>query len=341
MLALTLMLVALARPQAGARAEEVITEGRRYSSRYRYFEQHEDGGFQSPRTGFTPPRRWWLSSYRSRPHDRLGMVVFAARAITKCPLTLDHDILLTLLDDVEIGSIEDGTAIGTALATSVNRLKDSEAKSRIIILLTDGVNNRGEIDPLTAAELAKTFGIKTYTVGAGKEGYAPYPFEDPRRGTVYQDVLVEIDEETLQKIADITGGKYFRATDAESLVDVYSEIDTMEKTEIEQKQYVQYTELAPYFLMVAFGLLDDGDAFVPHTFAEESLMQFGETNAFYLLFLLPLLVGFFVWAKRRKQKAAARFGELALVAKLAAYGIAGSGSSEIRALSRGRFSSSS
>ena len=165
----------------------------------------------------------------TRPHDRLGMVVFAARAITKCPLTLDHDILLTLLDDVHIGSIEDGTAIGTALATSVNRLKDSPAESRIIILLTDGVNNRGEIDPLTAAELAKTFGIKTYTVGAGTEGYAPYPFEDPMYGTVYRDILVEIDEETLQKIADVTGGQYFRATDAESLAEVYKEIDAMEK----------------------------------------------------------------------------------------------------------------
>jgi Ca-activated chloride channel family protein len=191
----------------------------------------------------------------TRPHDRLGMVVFAARAITKCPLTLDHDILLTLLDDVHIGSIEDGTAIGTALATSVNRLKDSQAESRIIILLTDGVNNRGEIDPLTAAELAKTFGIKTYTVGAGTEGYAPYPFEDPMYGTVYRDILVEIDEETLEKIADVTGGQYFRATDAESLAEVYKEIDAMEKTEIEQKQYVRYTELAPYFMAVALGLL--------------------------------------------------------------------------------------
>lgn len=183
------------------------------------------------------------------------MVVFAARAITKCPLTLDHDVLLTLLEDVRIGSIEDGTAIGTALATSVNRLKDSAAKSRIIILLTDGVNNRGEIDPLTAAELARTFGIKVYTVGAGKEGYAPYPFEDPLYGTVYQEILVEIDEESLEKIADITGGKYFRATDAESLARVYEEIDSLEKTEIEQRRYVRYTELAPYLLSAALGLL--------------------------------------------------------------------------------------
>ncbi len=254
MLTLTLMLVALARPQAGARAEEVITEGVDILLAIDISSSMKTEDFR-PKNRLHAAKEVVAEFIQSRPHDRLGMVVFAARAITKCPLTLDHDILLTLLDDVEIGTIEDGTAIGTALATSVNRLKDSDARSRIIILLTDGVNNRGEIDPLTAAELAKTFGIKTYTVGAGKEGYAPYPFEDPRRGTVYQDVLVEIDEETLQKIADITGGKYFRATDAESLVEVYSEIDTMEKTEIEQKQYVQYTELAPYFLMVAFGLL--------------------------------------------------------------------------------------
>jgi Ca-activated chloride channel family protein len=254
MLTLTLMLIALARPQSGARAEEVITEGVDILLAIDISSSMKTEDFR-PKNRLHAAKEVVAEFIQSRPHDRLGMVVFAARAITKCPLTLDHDILLTLLDDVEIGSIEDGTAIGTALATSVNRLKDSEARSRIIILLTDGVNNRGEIDPLTAAELAKTFGIKTYTVGAGKEGYAPYPFEDPLRGTVYQDVLVEIDEETLQKIADITGGKYFRATDAESLVEVYKEIDTMEKTEIEQKQYVQYTELAPYFLMVAFGFL--------------------------------------------------------------------------------------
>ncbi len=181
MLALTLMLVALARPQSGARAEEVITEGVDILLAIDISSSMKTEDFR-PKNRLHAAKEVVAEFIQSRPHDRLGMVVFAARAITKCPLTLDHDILLTLLDDVEIGSIEDGTAIGTALATSVNRLKDSEAKSRIIILLTDGVNNRGEIDPLTAAELAKTFGIKTYTVGAGKEGYAPYPFEDPLRG---------------------------------------------------------------------------------------------------------------------------------------------------------------
>lgn len=253
-MALTLALLALARPQTGASREDVVSEGVDILLAI-------DVSGSMKTVDFKPENRLHVAKQvvadfvRSRPHDRLGMVVFAARALTKCPLTLDHEVLLTLLEDVRIGSIEDGTAIGTALATSVNRLKDSAAKSRILILLTDGVNNRGEIDPLTAAELARTFGIKVYTVGAGKEGYAPYPFEDPLYGTVYQEILVEIDEETLEKIAEITGGKYFRATDAESLARVYEEIDSLEKTEIEQRRYVRYTELAPYLLATALGLL--------------------------------------------------------------------------------------
>jgi len=254
MLALSLVLVALARPQAGARSEEVITEGVDILLAIDISSSMKTEDFK-PRNRLYVAKEVVADFIRSRPHDRIGMVVFAARALTKCPLTIDHDVLQTLLEDVQIGSIEDGTAIGTAIATSVNRLKESQAKSRIIILLTDGVNNRGEIDPLTAAELAKTFGIKIYTVGAGRDGFAPFPFEDPVYGTVYQNVRVEIDEETLQKIAQLTEGKYFRATDADSLAEVYREIDALEKTEIEQKEYVRYTELAPYFMTVALGLL--------------------------------------------------------------------------------------
>lgn len=254
MLALSLVLIAIARPQAGARSEEVITEGVDILLTIDVSSSMKAEDFK-PRNRLHVAKQVVAEFVRSRPHDRIGMVTFAARALTKCPLTIDHDILLTLLQDVRIGSIEDGTAIGTAIATSVNRLRDSNAKSRIIILLTDGVNNRGEIDPLTAAELAKTFGIKIYTVGAGREGYAPYPFEDPVYGTVYQDVLVEIDEKTLEDIAQLTGGKYFRATDEKSLAKVYEEIDELEKTKIEQKEYVRYSELAPYFMMAALGLL--------------------------------------------------------------------------------------
>ncbi len=254
MLAVSLVLIAIARPQAGARSEEVITEGVDILLAVDVSSSMKTEDFK-PRNRLYVAKQVMAEFIRSRPHDRIGMVAFAARAITKCPLTIDHDILLALLEDVRIGSIEDGTAIGTAIATSVNRLKDSKAKSRIIILLTDGVNNRGEIDPLTAAELAKTFGIKIYAVGAGREGYAPYPFEDPVYGTVYQEVLVEIDEETLEDIANLTEGRYFRATDEESLAKVYEEIDELEKTKIEQKEYVRYTELAPYFMMAALGLL--------------------------------------------------------------------------------------
>jgi Ca-activated chloride channel family protein len=252
--ALTLLLLALCRPQAGARGEEVITEGVDILLTIDVSTSMKTEDFK-PKNRLHVAKEVVADFIRARPGDRLGMVVFAARAVTKCPLTVDHDVLLTLLEDVRIGSIEDGTAIGTAIATSVNRLRDSSAKSRVIVLLTDGVNNRGEIDPLTAAELAKRFGIKVYTVGAGKEGYAPFPFEDPLYGTVYQDVLVEIDEKTLRRIAETTGGKYFRATDAEELKKVYREIDALEKTKIEQKQYTRYSELAPYAIAAALGLL--------------------------------------------------------------------------------------
>ena len=159
------------------------------------------------------------------------------------------------LEDVHIGAIADGTAIGNAIASAVNRLKESDAESRIMILLTDGENNAGEVDPITAAELARTFGIRVYAVGVGRGGMVPYPFRNPLYGTVYQNVETPIDEETLMEIATITGAQFFRARDAESLEAVYDEIDALERTEIEQIQYVLYSELAPYFMMLALGFL--------------------------------------------------------------------------------------
>lgn len=251
---LAIALAALARPQTGASSEEALSEGIDILLAI-------DVSSSMKLEDFKPENRLHVAKQvvadfiDSRRNDRLGMVVFAARAFTKSPLTLDHDVLKALLEDVSIGAIDDGTAIGTAIATSVNRLKDSTSASRIIILLSDGVNNRGEIDPLTAAELARTFGIKIYAVGAGKDGYAPYPIEDPARGTVYQNVRVEIDEETLRKIAETTGGAYFRAKDADSLARVYEEIDALERTEIEERRYVRYSELAPYLLAAALVLL--------------------------------------------------------------------------------------
>ena len=195
-----------------------------------------------------------------RVSDQIGLVVFAGQSFTQCPLTLDYDLLKELLRQVNIelvteGTIEDGTAIGMAIANGVNRLRASKAKSRILILLTDGQNNRGQIDPLTAASAAQALGIRIYTIGVGTEGYAPYPVRDQWGRVTYQQVQVEIDEELLRRIADQTGGKYFRATDAEALRRVYAEIDKLEKSKIRVHQYRQKAELFAPYLGWAFVLL--------------------------------------------------------------------------------------
>ena len=162
----------------------------------------------------------------ARPHDRMGLVAFGAYAYTVCPLTMDHDWLLTNLKRVELGSIEDGTAIGSGILSSVNRLKNSHAKSKVIILLTDGINNVGKVAPLAAARVAENLKIKIYTIGAGSKGYVPFPVQDFLGRGVYQNVLIDLDEKTLTQVAEITKGKYFRATDTESLQNIYKEIDT-------------------------------------------------------------------------------------------------------------------
>jgi Ca-activated chloride channel family protein len=192
-----------------------------------------------------------------RPNDNIGLVVFAAESFTQCPLTTDHTVLLNLFKDVQPGIIEDGTAIGLGLANAVSRIKDSQAKSKVIILLTDGVNNTGEIAPVTAAEIAKTFGIRVYTIGVGTNGTAPYPFQTAY-GIQYQNIPVDIDEPTLKQIASTTGGQYFRATDNESLKEIYSEIDKMEKTKISVQEYSkkqeEYKKLA--LLLFVFLMLE-------------------------------------------------------------------------------------
>lgn len=188
-----------------------------------------------------------------RKTDRLGLVIFAATSYTKCPLTVDYDILKYYLQDTELGELEDGTALGMALANSVNRLQHSTARTKIIILLTDGVNNRGEIDPRDAAKMARDFHIKVYTIGVGTQGEAPYPVLDSFGRQQYVMVKVEIDEPLLQEIAKTTGGLYFRATDPDSLRNIFSEIDRWEKTKIKTKNYYETTELFPYF--IALGLL--------------------------------------------------------------------------------------
>jgi len=196
-----------------------------------------------------------------RPNDRIGLVIFSGESFTQCPLTTDHIVLQNLFSDVKSGMVEDGTAIGMGLATAVNRLKESQAVSKVIILLTDGVNNQGSVAPLTAAKIAQKFGIRVYTIGVGTKGYAPYPFKTPFGTTVYQDVEVKIDEETLQNIASVTNGKYFRATSNKALESIYKEIDKLERSKIEVKEYHKKKEeffplalLALTLLIIEFAL---------------------------------------------------------------------------------------
>jgi Ca-activated chloride channel family protein len=189
-----------------------------------------------------------------RPYDRIGLTVFSGESFTQCPLTTDHAVLINLLREIKSGIIEDGTAIGVGLATAINRIKDSDAISKVIILLTDGVNNTGSIDPVTAAEIAKTFGIRVYTVGVGSMGFADYPVQTPF-GMRYQKMQVEIDEALLQRIAEMTGGQYFRAVDNTSLQRVYAEIDKLEKSKIETREHSKREEVFMPWALVAVILI--------------------------------------------------------------------------------------
>ncbi|MGA1875871.1 MAG: vWA domain-containing protein [bacterium] len=260
MTAIVLIILALARPQSGERNREITAEGIGIM-----LAMDVSGSMQAE--DFKPNNRLYVAKrvvadfIKGREADQIGMVVFAGRSFTQCPLTLDYGILISLLDKVEIGMIEDGTAIGMALANCVNRLKDVQAKSKVIVLLTDGQNNKGEIDPLTAAKVAQAMKIKVYTVGVGKEGGAPIPVYDPFLGKVYARgpdgrlILTHMDEGTLKEIASITGGRYFRATDPDSLHEIYRQIDRLEKTKVEIKQYMEYSDLFQYLLIPAIFLL--------------------------------------------------------------------------------------
>ncbi len=190
-----------------------------------------------------------------RSNDRIGIVTFAALAYTVCPLTLDHDWLIENLRRVEIGAIADGTAIGSAINSSLNRLKKTKAKSRIVILLTDGVNNAGNVLPLSAAKIAKTLGVKIYTIGVGSKGFVPFPTKNIFGQKVYRKREISVDEETLKKIAIETNAKYWNADNTETLKNIYKEIDALEKTIIEEKGYRQYQELFSIPLLIALGLL--------------------------------------------------------------------------------------
>jgi Ca-activated chloride channel family protein len=190
-----------------------------------------------------------------RPYDRIGLVIYAGESFTQCPLTTDHDVLLNLFKDVKNGMIEDGTAVGMGLATAVNRLKDSEAKSKVVILLTDGVNNSGSIPPVTAAEIAREFGIRVYTIGVGTNGTAPTPYQDQFGRTVYQDVPVRIDEKTLSEISKLADGQYFRALNKNKLEDIYKEIDKLEKSKINVTDYRKKAEHFWPFALLAVAVL--------------------------------------------------------------------------------------
>jgi len=210
---------------------------------------------------FQPENRVYVAKQEAikfingRENDRIGLVVFSKKAFTQCPLTTDYRILTELLNEIRVGMIADGTAIGLGIATAVNRLRDSTAKSKVIILITDGSNNAGNIDPVTAAELAKTFGIKIYTIAVGKGGLVPFPVEDPLFGKRYVQANVEIDEMILKRIADITGGLFFRARDPVALAEIYDRINKLEKSEVKVKEYRSFNELFPIFLIPALFLL--------------------------------------------------------------------------------------
>ena len=245
---LALLIVAFARPQTLFHEEEVLTEGIDILLALDVSGSMRTEDFR-PKNRLIVAKEVVSQFVRGRRNDLIGLVAFAANAYTRCPLTLDYGVLLDLLDRTDFATREeDGTAIGMGLSTAAARLQDSKGKSKVIVLLTDGRNNRGQIDPLTAARLAQALGIKVYTVGVGKEGEAPYPIDDPLMGRRYIMVSADIDEDTLKGIAEVTGGKFFRATDARSLKSIFEHIDRMERTEIRVRGYSRQTERFAAFL---------------------------------------------------------------------------------------------
>lgn len=252
MLALICMIIALARPQNFSAGQNINAEGIDIAITL-------DISGSMMAEDFKPNRLEAAKNVidkfiSARTTDRIGLVIFSREAFTQCPLTIDYSVLRNLLADIKTGMIEDGTAIGNGIANAINRLKDSDAKSKVIILLTDGVNNAGEVDPLSAAEIAAKYGIRIYTIGVGTKGEAPYPVQTPF-GIRYQMMPVEIDEALLKKISEITGGQYFRATDNRTLEEIYNKIDKMEKTKIEIMSYKNAKELFAGWLEIGFLLI--------------------------------------------------------------------------------------
>ena len=246
--ALSLIIVAIARPRSKSEMERIDTEGIDIVLAMDVSTSMLARDFKPDR--LSAAKDIAVEFIAQRPSDRMGIVVFAGESYTQCPLTTDRATLINLMQDVETGLIEDGTAIGNGLATSVARMKDSDAKSRVVILLTDGVNNMGEVTPQTAAEIAQTYGIRVYTIGVGANGEAPYPVMTPW-GPDVQNMQVEIDEQLLKDIASATGGSYFRATDNTKLAEIYSEINRMEKTRTTVDSFPVYKDLFPRYAVIA------------------------------------------------------------------------------------------
>ncbi len=251
-LSISMIILALARPRSSQDFERVNTEGIDIIFALDVSTSMLARDFNPDR--ISAAKDIAIEFISQRPNDRMGVVVFAGESFTQCPLTTDRATLINLMKEVETGLIEDGTAIGNGLATAIARLKDSQAKSRVIILLTDGVNNRGQIAPLMATEIAKTYGVRVYTIGVGVMGVAPFPVITPY-GVQIQQVQVEIDEALLKQIAQETGGKYFRATDNTKMLEIYSEINKMETSRTVVDSFPIYKELFMKYAVIALAAL--------------------------------------------------------------------------------------
>jgi Ca-activated chloride channel family protein len=249
-LAFISLVIALARPQTSSSMEKISTEGIDIIISLDVSTSMLAEDFKPNR--MEAAKKQAIDFIDKRVNDRLGLVIFSAESFTQCPITVDHTVLKNLVTNVETGMLEDGTAIGMGLANAVSRLKESKAKSKVIILLTDGVNNTGAVAPQTAAEIARTFGIRVYTIGVGTRGMAPYPIKTTF-GTQYRNVEVQIDDDLLRKIADMTGGKYYRAVSNKSLSDIYQEIDSLEKTKVDVAVYSKKKE--EYRIYAIFALM--------------------------------------------------------------------------------------
>jgi Ca-activated chloride channel family protein len=248
------MVLALARPQELAAGRPLTTSGVDIVLTIDASGSMKAEDFQ-PRNRLEVAKQAAIDFIEERPSDRLGLVTFAGQAVTQAPLTLDHQAVEGSIRRIEIGGLADGTAIGTALATAVNRLRVSDARSKVVILLTDGVNNAGQIDPLTAAETAQALGVRVYTIGVGTTGEAPYLLDDPRFGRRYVRVVVRIDEEILREVAGRTGGRYYRATDPEALSQVYAEIDRLERSPLSGRRPVARVDRYAWLLAFALSLV--------------------------------------------------------------------------------------